>query len=1286
MSSPSGLGVPALEEGSDDVCYGELIIIGKDKTEGAAYDIFDDVTIGREKGSDIRVNLKTVSRVHAKITIDVNGRCEITNYSSTNPCILNGTQLEGKETSTLLEHGDIFTIGERDFKYKNEELLYANQQGNSKHVPILETIGEENSENISMSRNSVSRVATPGSIDKVAVKLMSSEKKAQPTPKDMIRKLKTPLRDAINAKRISFGGVAEMPALEEVVESNKKETVEEVVLDNASVKRSLKTPVREAINARRKSYGPSAASPVVEKKAANTEAETLKRVLKTPLRLAILARRETVDKPKPDEEAPTLVMAARRLKTPLKEAIHKRRKSINGIRSAIREAKEEAIALSTCRDVMVINVNAPASRRVSLAQSELSVEDVDMEDIHDRRASAATQYATWEQDVTMNMSMSMSMSLDDSRMTIGTSSNCGQDEVMSPGRAEQEQLALIEASIMKIAIDAMAVEFERAGESSVDAYILAEEAFMANPSAFTGEFSEEDEALSCPVSPMVGQFSQEEIMKLASASTTPAKVAAPRGAQSLMKSVKKSGANSVLDLDPQLVEAVSGTDELVSALSDKEVAVIDNYAVMLKDSTTMTTEESYATALDSYLRGLKEARKVSPFSPMVNHRISPFSPIVDKQIRDDANACASPAAKGSVLVAPNTPSSATSRVMDRDLVDKYMFLIMRESGVDEGTAYSASLDAYLADKSHFRSHVGHLLQNVHVSFDYLPDSNTPLSALRMQVPVSVLKSAAKGEGKPRGRVVSFVGEAVVEAVDALVASPAQSPAAGMAKKVSTGLKKLATRAGTPHANKTDLNDIINDIASAVKRIALADDDEDDEEEQEEEDSSEPSTPVIASAAPKSSSKSGANRKKVAMCLVGDAVQSALACIAAAADAEESESVSPQTAVQVPMPASVKKRSTPQREAFVDLVQNLTTAVSEAVEAGALVEEQPDQKQEKVPPVMKSLSKTTKKRRSLAGHFVASAMQSAFDALTSSALAVDAASPAAAPTSGQSAPSPAVLAVKSVKKEALASLVESMALAVEAAAEAVEREEPLVTEPLVAKVSTPVQPKSDVKRTKQSARKSLLASAKKSIATPVKSPMSVSKPGSAAPSATKSIVAAAAVAESSAKKESPAKTPVKKSSKRTKAMKSPLPSKNSPSAALPTKKAKREPHEKEEGGNLPVPPPYGARDKPASLPSAAVKNACKKGGKSAKAKKEEVVVVVEEEEEEEEATAILCDGCDAEHFLDEVGLSEIPEGDWFCAKCEAKKAKAAAKKPAPKKKAAAKKSSIPAPSRKSTRKK
>ena len=407
--------------------------------------------------------------------------------------------------------------------------------------------------------------------------------------------------------------------------------------------------------------------------------------------------------------------------------------------------------------------------------------------------------------------------------------------------------------------------------------------------------------------------------------------------------------------------------------------------------------------------------------------------------------------------------------------------------------------------------------------------------------------------------MSFVEEAVAEAVEALVSSPSHSPAATKAKLVSTGLKKLATRAGTPHASKADLDEIISDIASAVKRIALADDDEEEEEEEEEEDASKPSTPVIAPMAPKSSSKSGADRKKVAMRLVGDAVQSALACIATAADAEETDSGCSQV-VELPMPASVRKSGTPQREAFVDLVQNLTTAVSGAIETGTCVEEEQKQgaEKERVHSAAKSLSKTTKKRRSLAGHFVASAMQSAFDALT-----VDLASPAPAPAPSQSAPSPAVLAVKSVQKEALVSLVESMAQAVEVASEAAETEESAATEPLVAKVATPVQPKSTAKRPKLSARKSQPAK-KDTAGTPVKSPVVVPKTSSATSSATKHSV-------TTAKKESPAKTPVKKSAgKRTKTMKSPLPSKNSPSAALPSKRAKISEQEQKQKQNSPVP--------------------------------------------------------------------------------------------------------------------
>lgn len=44
-------------------------------------------------------------------------------------------------------------------------------------------------------------------------------------------------------------------------------------------------------------------------------------------------------------------------------------------------------------------------------------------------------------------------------------------------------------------------------------------------------------------------------------------------------------------------------------------------------------------------------------------------------------------------------------------------------------------------------------------------------------------------------------------------------------------------------------------------------------------------------------------------------------------------------------------------------------------------------------------------------------------------------------------------------------------------------------------------------------------------------------------------------------------------------------------------------------------------------------------------------------EEEEALAILCDNCDNEYFVDEVGLDHIPEGQWFCFSCTSSNAAA-----------------------------
>jgi hypothetical protein len=78
-------------------------------------------------------------------------------------------------------------------------------------------------------------------------------------------------------------------------------------------------------------------------------------------------------------------------------------------------------------------------------------------------------------------------------------------------------------------------------------------------------------------------------------------------------------------------------------------------------------------------------------------------------------------------------------------------------------------------------------------------------------------------------------------------------------------------------------------------------------------------------------------------------------------------------------------------------------------------------------------------------------------------------------------------------------------------------------------------------------------------------------------------------------------------------------------------------------------PTISRKRAAAAPKSTAKAPAAKKGK-----KDVEVVEVEED------TAILCDGCDAEFFLDQVGLTTVPEGDWFCTSCVTKKSKTAKK--------------------------
>ena len=1105
--------------------FGELVAIREDKSQGDAFEIVEDVRIGREKSSDIRVNLKTVSRSHAVIIIDVNGRASLTNLSTTNPTILNGVALEGKECSTLLEHGDIFTIGERDFMYRNENLLHEQQLSNNKHIPTLETIGEENSQNVSLSRNnSMSIVGTPGSAIKSPGKPKSSSRKDQPklSPKEVLRRLKTPIKQAILDRRISLGTdhEHEAPVSEEPDKEN--EAVDKAMDPEEMPKRVLKTPIRQAIQARRKSLG------VAQSK--DDEAPLKK--LKTPLREAIHARRKSLEATAIDINQNTAVVEKkehqdwtspahpRTLKTPLKEAIHARRKSISALRSAAKAVKQEQqqqqLKLSECTDLMVVNM--PPSRRVSLAcatSPNLSVEDVQMNISvnEDRRVSAAgTEYATWDMDVSQNMSMA----------STATSASKSVSERMDESTLSGDALEnLVEASTMKIAIDAMAVEFERNGDanSAASAYALAEEVFMLHPELFSEKFcSEEHKEDKYPQCPMVEQYSQEET-SLASSSAVKDKndkKSFPSHALSLLESLQERGEKNVLGLD--LDELDKDSSNLISHLTDNEMYLIDNYALMLEESGRIDTDEAYATVLDAYLRGLQAARKTSPFSPMHDKIVSPFSPIA-KTMSLEENSERLPTKSvievetKCVEAGQSTPSENTSprqfssplRNSDMELVDKYMYMVMSEAHVNEGVAYGISLDAYLADKVSFRAHVSHLLASAALSAHELPHSGTPLSALKIAAlssPASMKPSTVKANKKKRSLAVSFVGDAIASVLDDALADEEalNTPKSTRKKCISTGRKKLQMRIATPHGKvgaPGDFDAIMDNIASAVKRMVLTDD----EDVADVVASAKKAIP-IANSASKSASKSDMHRKAVAISLVGDVVQSALSCIATNSD--DVDELSPKN---VYIPASVSK-SSQNREAFTELVKSLASAVDQAVD---VVDDEDDEQAEVLsvsrdmrlstsPTPCKSATKSHIKRRNLATTCVGDAFQHALDSLIQSSTANGVSSPVAnndktSPERIATNPNPNT---KSARKEAIVSLVENLAIAVETAESAqivpdIEDENEDMDRCLMSprKPATPQQVKTTVeKRVKLVARRS---TAKKTVAShsPAKSAVKAS---------------------------------------------------------------------------------------------------------------------------------------------------------------------------------------------------
>jgi len=100
--------------------WGELAIISSSGVEKKSM-ILDkcEYTIGRSRLCDVRISIKTVSRIHVRIKHDKStGIITLVNCGSEEDLFVNGTYVKSKEEVSL-SYGDIINLSERRFKLRH---------------------------------------------------------------------------------------------------------------------------------------------------------------------------------------------------------------------------------------------------------------------------------------------------------------------------------------------------------------------------------------------------------------------------------------------------------------------------------------------------------------------------------------------------------------------------------------------------------------------------------------------------------------------------------------------------------------------------------------------------------------------------------------------------------------------------------------------------------------------------------------------------------------------------------------------------------------------------------------------------------------------------------------------------------------------------------------------------------------------------------------------------------------------------------------------------------------
>ena len=207
---------------------------------------------------------------------------------------------------------------------------------------------------------------------------------------------------------------------------------------------------------------------------------------------------------------------------------------------------------------------------------------------------------------------------------------------------------VIAASCTQLSVDALAVKLEMEGNEASAAYETAVGAFLGNPIDFTPEETESipvvEPSVETTVNPTTPKSSRKSI-------------------STLQSSLKKAGASSAVK------------SNVVANMTEQELDLIDAYATQIEVNSegAIDKNESYAVAMDSFIRGVEQTDTIIPKDKSAFYGAS-LANLFKEEGEDD----------------------------DQALIASYAAELQDAACIDTAVAYGIALDTYLSDPIIFR--------------------------------------------------------------------------------------------------------------------------------------------------------------------------------------------------------------------------------------------------------------------------------------------------------------------------------------------------------------------------------------------------------------------------------------------------------------------------------------------------------------------------------------------------------------------------------------------------------